>query len=221
MLVVFPNGLPQGMWCDSKDGTTPVETIVMKELLPHIDASFRTIATREGRLVEGFSMGGYGAARLGFKYPEVFGAVSILAGGPLDLELCGPRAAARPRERERLLKAVYGGDMAYFRTNSPWMLAEQNAAAIRNKTRVRLATGERDSTFDLNRRLSEHLKQLNIPHTFKGLPGVDHNPMALLNALGESNWEFYRAVFGGKPGSPDSVLRPLQTESDARIEERL
>jgi enterochelin esterase-like enzyme/dienelactone hydrolase len=198
MLVVFANGLPQGMWCDSKDGKTPVETVVMKELLPHIDATFRTIATREGRLVEGFSMGGYGAARLGFKYHEVFGAVSILAGGPLDLEFRGPRATARPEERERLLKAVYGGDLEYFKANSPWVLAEQNAAALRDKTRVRLATGEQDSTFDLNRRLSEHLKQLNIPHTFKDLPGVDHNPTALLNALGESNWEFYRAVFGGK-----------------------
>ena len=221
MLVVFPNGLPQGMWCDSKDGKTPVETIVMRELLPHIDATFRTIAAREGRLIEGFSMGGYGAARLGFKYPEVFGAVSILAGGPLDLELSGPRATAHPRERARLFQNVYGSDMDYFRAQSPLVLAEKNAARLRSNNRIRLATGEKDSTFDLNRRLSGHLRQLDIPHTFQGLPGVDHNPMALLNALGDKNWSFYRSLFGGKPAAAISGHPSPPTAEAAGAEDHL
>ena len=63
MLVVFPNGLASSIWCDSKDGGVPIETTFIKELVPHIDATVRTIAMREGRIVEGFSMGGYGAAR--------------------------------------------------------------------------------------------------------------------------------------------------------------
>lgn len=111
-----------------------------------IDASFRTIATREGRLIEGFSMGGYGAARFGFKHHDVFGAVSILAAGPFDLEFKGPRAVANPEERERILQAVYGGDLENYKAQSPWVLAEQNAAAVRGNTRVRFAVGERDST---------------------------------------------------------------------------
>jgi len=170
--------------------------VVGKELVPRVDAAFRTIASREGRLIEGFSMGGYGAARLGFKYPGVFGAVSILAGGPLDLEFKGPRAAAKPEERKRILQTVYGGDMGFFRAQSPWVLAEQNAVAVRSKTRVRMATGARDFTLELNRRFSEHLKTLDIPHTFTVPPGVDHSTLALLDALGEENWRFYRTVFG-------------------------
>ena len=67
MLIVFPNGLATSMWCDSKDGSVPMETVVVKELVPHVDATFRTVAAREGRLIEGFSMGGYGAARLGLQ----------------------------------------------------------------------------------------------------------------------------------------------------------
>jgi len=31
MLVVFPNALPGSMWCDSKDGSTPIETVLIKE----------------------------------------------------------------------------------------------------------------------------------------------------------------------------------------------
>jgi predicted dienelactone hydrolase/enterochelin esterase-like enzyme len=204
MLVVFANGLPQGMWCDSKDGKTPVETIVIKELLPHIDATFRTLAGRAGRIVEGFSMGGYGAARLGFKYSDLFAAVSMLAAGPLDLELAGPRASANPGEREEILQAVYGGDLAHFRAQSPWVLAEQNAAALRDAGKIRMAVGEQDFTLALNRDVDAHLTRLGVPHTFTVPPGVEHNPMALLTALGEGNWQFYRDTFGG--GAPPAAV---------------
>lgn len=63
-LIVFVNGLVEGMYVDWKDGSAPLETVIVKELVPHIDAKYRTIATREGRLLDGYSMGGYGAARM-------------------------------------------------------------------------------------------------------------------------------------------------------------
>jgi enterochelin esterase-like enzyme len=190
------------MWCDSKDGAVPMETIVIKELLPNIDATFRTIATREGRILEGFSMGGYGAARLGFKYPQLFGAVSILAGGPLDLDFAGPRAAGNPAERERILNGTFGGDLEFYRSQHPITVAQRQADAVRDKVRVRVAVGARDNTGPLNRAYSEHLKKLNIAHTFTLVPDVGHDTLALFTGLGESNWEFYRAVF--EPASPSN-----------------
>ena len=196
MLVVFPNGLASSMWCDSKDGAVPMETIVIKELLPDIDATFRTIAAREGRIIEGFSMGGYGAARLGFKYPQLFSSVSILAGGPLDLDFAGPRATGNPAERERILKGTFGGDLDYYRSQNPITLAQQHADAVRGKVRVRMAVGARDNTGALNRAYSDLLTQLNIEHTFTIVPGVGHDTQGLLKGLGEANWEFYREVFG-------------------------
>lgn len=204
MLVVFPNGLASSMWCDSKDGAVPMETIVIKELLPHIDATFRTQAKREGRIIEGFSMGGYGAARLGFKYPQLFGAVSILAGGPLDLDFAGPRATGNPDERERILKGTFGGDIDYYRSQNPISVAQQQADAVRGKVRVRMAVGSRDNTGPLNRAYSEHLKKLNIAHTFTIVPDVGHDTLSLLKGLGEANWEFYRAVLTTNP----SVSKP-------------
>jgi len=203
MLVVFANGLADNMWCDSKDGRVPMETVVVRELVPRIDSAFRTLARREGQLIEGFSMGGYGAARLGFKYHDLFGAVSILAGGPLDPELLGPRTAARPEERERILREVFGGDLEDFKAQSPWALAEQNAAAVRGRTHVRMATGSRDLTQQLNRRFSDHLKPLAIPHSFTVVPGVGHDTPALFEGLGEANWAFYRSVFNDKSPPAD------------------
>lgn len=207
MLVVFPNGLASSMWCDSRDGVVPMETIVVKELVPHIDATARTIAAREGRMVEGFSMGGYGAARFGLKYPQLFGAVSILAGGPLDLDFAGPRASRNPTERQRILMDTFGGDLEYYRSQHPITLAQQHADVVRGKVRMRVAVGSRDETGPLNRAYSEHLKKLGIAHTFTLVPDIGHDTLALLTGLGEANWEFYRAAFG-KEAKDEGVHKP-------------
>ena len=158
----------------------------------------RTIASREGRLIEGFSMGGYGAARLGLKYPGVFAGFSCLAGGPLDLDLAGPRATGNPEERERLFQGTFGGDLDYFRAQSPLTLAVQQADRVRGKLLVRIAAGQRDNTGPLNRAFSDKLSELKIEHTFTKIPNVGHNTLALLRGLGEANWRFYREALSAQ-----------------------
>ena len=194
LLVVFPNGLQTSLWVDSKDGRTPVETIVVREVIPDVDAAFRTIATREGRIVEGFSMGGYGAARLGFKYPDRFATVSTLAGGPLQREFREtPRAG--PQERDFILNTVYGGDHAHFTAQSPWMLAERNAPALK-ASRIRVVVGDQDTLLANTRAFDRGLTQLGIRHEFHVVPGADHQPMALLRGLGDDFWRFHREALG-------------------------
>lgn len=191
MILVFPNGLPMGMWCDWKDGSVKLETMFIEELIPHIDRSFRTQAKREGRIIEGFSMGGYGAARLGFKHPQLFAAVSLLGAGPLQPDFNeAPRAG--PRGRYQVLGTVYGADMAFYRSQSPWFIAEQNAEKLRSGLLIRQIIGDRDETLGFNREFNHHLDALKIPHTYRQLPGIPHNPNLVLNALGEDNWVFYR-----------------------------
>ena len=197
MIIVFPNSFANGMWCDSADGKRPIETIVINELIPEVDSKFRTVAKREGRIVEGFSMGGYGAGRLGFKYPKVFAGVSMLAGGPLDLEFEGPRAEANPRERDRILQSVFGGKMETFKAQSPWTLAEQNASKLKSGTTIRVCIGEEDFTLPANREFAAHLTNLGIPHAFVTKPKVGHETISLLNALGKDNWKFYRQILTG------------------------
>ncbi|MDP1588690.1 MAG: alpha/beta hydrolase-fold protein [Prosthecobacter sp.] len=195
MILVFPNGLPMGMWCDWKDETVKLETMIIEELIPHMDRSYRTLAKREGRIIEGFSMGGYGAARLGFKHPQLFAAVSLLGAGPLQLDFTeAPRAG--PRGRDQVLGTVYGGDMAYFQAQSPWRIAEQNADKLRSGLHIRQIIGDRDETLRFNRDFHQHLDTLKIPHTYRQLPGIPHNPNLLLNTLGDDNWSFYQQALG-------------------------
>lgn len=197
MIVVFVNGLSRSLWADSKDGAAPVETVFLREVIPDVDRNFRTIAKREGRILEGFSMGGYGAARIGLKHPELFAGISILAGGPFDLELQGPRAQRNPRLREAILRDVCGNDMAYFRAISPWVIAEGAAPRLRERpTVIRQAVGEVDDTAPLNRRFHIRLATLDIAHDYAEVPRVGHDARALLGALGEGNGQFYRRALG-------------------------
>ncbi|MFM2220597.1 MAG: hypothetical protein RLZZ553_345 [Verrucomicrobiota bacterium] len=192
MIVVFPNGLKESMWCDSKDNTTPVETLLIREIIPHVDETHRTIKAPEGRIIEGFSMGGFGAARLGFKHPQLFGAVSILAGGPLDLDFRGARATANPAERARIMEEVFGDDIDYYKAQHPITIAEKQAELLRNKIMIRIAVGSRDRSGMEIRAYSERLTKLKIEHAFTIVPEVGHDTLALLNGLGEANWRFYQ-----------------------------
>ncbi|HRJ26634.1 MAG TPA: alpha/beta hydrolase-fold protein [Fimbriimonadaceae bacterium] len=194
MILVFPNSFANGMWCDSVDGQQPIETIVIRELIPEVDRKFRTHARRESRLVEGFSMGGYGAGRFGFKFPQMFAGVSMLAAGPLDLEFKGPKTEQNPKLRENILHSVFGGSLEKYQAQSPWKLAETNAPQLRSGPKIRICIGERDFTLPANRTFSEHLTSLKIPHEFTTRPGVGHDTLALLRALGEDNWKFYQSA---------------------------
>ena len=63
-------GTPHGM---------SVETAFIEELIPYIDATYRTIADRTTRIVSGYSMGGYGALRYVLAHPDVFSGAIVLS----------------------------------------------------------------------------------------------------------------------------------------------
>src|SRR5690242_1852682 len=79
MIVVMPDGGANGWYTDWYQGATPVrprwETYHVGELVPWIDATYRTIATRGGRAIAGLSMGGYGALSYAARHPGTFAAV--------------------------------------------------------------------------------------------------------------------------------------------------
>lgn len=205
-IVVFPNGMPFGMWSDSKDGSVPMETVVIEELLPEVDARFRTIPNRHGRILEGFSMGGYGAARLGFEHHGLFGGVSLLGAGPLQLDfLSAPLGSSISEElRLQIYAAVWGSDPEYFIAQSPWVRAETNAAAlIALGTRIRQAVGQLDFTAPDNLVFEAHLTQLGLSHDFFYPPGIGHEPLLLLQHLSSVDPDFYRQQF--EPLGPGSA----------------
>lgn len=63
--------------------------VLVDELIPYVDANFRTIAKRDGRAMAGLSMGAAETKVITLAKPEVFGYWGLLSGGnytPADLE---------------------------------------------------------------------------------------------------------------------------------------
>ncbi|HIE39455.1 MAG TPA: hypothetical protein EYP77_10395, partial [Anaerolineae bacterium] len=76
-LVVMPNGdpSPEGLYVSTSGGDHSVEGLIVNELIPHIDRTYRTWARREGRAIGGISRGGVWSLEIGFRHPELFAAV--------------------------------------------------------------------------------------------------------------------------------------------------
>jgi hypothetical protein len=65
-------------WYVNSPVTGNWEDFMIQELVPYMDANFRTLPNRNSRGIAGDFMGGYGAIRFGMKYPDVFGSVYAL-----------------------------------------------------------------------------------------------------------------------------------------------
>jgi len=57
------------------------QEVVLRDLIPTIDASYRTLKDRRNRAIAGLSMGAGQAVRIGFGNPDVFAAVGAFSGG--------------------------------------------------------------------------------------------------------------------------------------------
>jgi enterochelin esterase-like enzyme len=67
----------------------PFQTVLVDELIPYVDAHFRTQATREGRAMAGLSMGGVETKMITLARPDVFSHYALLSGGtyaPADIQ---------------------------------------------------------------------------------------------------------------------------------------
>ncbi|MGC1461273.1 MAG: alpha/beta hydrolase-fold protein [Terracidiphilus sp.] len=162
MIAVSIEGLPGGRFLDSPDGMMPIESVIIKDLIPNVDANYRTIPRRGARALEGLSMGGYGAFHFGFKFPEMFSMISGMCTG-----VSAPHATPRQNTPGRV-------ETAYDLANNPFILAETNLAAIKGRFKIRSVVGTDDFTLEANKAFDARLTELGIPHEFKIVPHVSH-----------------------------------------------
>jgi enterochelin esterase-like enzyme len=104
MIVVLPDSktVHNGSMYSSSVTTGDFERFIARDVPAFIDAHYRTIPKRTSRGVVGHSMGGYGASRIGMKYPEVFGSLYIMSPCCMTARGAGP---VNP-DTEKALEAV-------------------------------------------------------------------------------------------------------------------
>lgn len=175
VIVVFINGRGNTFYSDSKDGSVKCESSIIKELIPHIDSTYRTKADRTQRAVEGISMGGFGALMLGFKHPDMFTSI-----GTYDAALVNWDTLSQQTFDRSIPTQIFGSDRTYFNENSyPFTFATKNAATLKSLgTKVRMITGDNDvqmgPLYYYNCAMRDTLNKLGISLTFKVIPGGTH-----------------------------------------------
>ncbi|MPZ20048.1 MAG: esterase [Luteitalea sp.] len=124
MIVVLPDSktVHNGSMYSSSITTGDFEQFIARDVVPYVDARYRTIPHRLSRGLVGHSMGGYGATRIGMKHPDVFGSLYIMSPCCLSPRAAGP---ANP-ENEKALEAVRTPDDS---ARLPFFLRVQLATA--------------------------------------------------------------------------------------------
>lgn len=198
-IVVFPNGLDHGMWCDSYNGSRRPESMLISDLIPFIDKTYRTIRSRHHRAIEGFSMGGYGAGRIGFKHNELFGSITMYGAGPLQNDFFVHDPNINPiRARRKVFRDVYGSDMDYYESNLPLTMALKvlESSSIRSQPSLRIVVGNDDPLKRYNEIFSKKLnEELGIDHSYREVAGVGHDGRRIMEECAGETAEFYTKAF--------------------------
>lgn len=103
-------------------GTGRFEDYFIEELVPYVDAHYRTVAGREGRAVDGFSLGGFQSIKIAAQYPALFCSAGAFDG--TFLFATGGGKGVRVRDRvlnNPIFDPAFGvpRDLDYVVSNSP------------------------------------------------------------------------------------------------------
>jgi putative tributyrin esterase len=174
LIIVVPEG--RNAWY-TDSATVPAdkfESYFVKELIPDVDARFRTLATREGRAVAGLSMGGYGSLKFGLKYPSLFafaGSLSGALGAASWLPDEKLPAFVRP-SIERVYGPASEPDNETRKANDIFRLVrELSPERAKALPFLYLDCGTEDFLIGDNRNFSALLLEKKVPHEFRQLPG--------------------------------------------------
>ncbi|MBV6443191.1 MAG: hypothetical protein EPGJADBJ_04920 [Saprospiraceae bacterium] len=107
MIIVMPDA-GVSWYVNSADGKVLYEDFFIKELIPHIDATYRTRNSKEFRAIAGLSMGGHGSLIMAMKHPDLFTAAAPLSAGIFTEE----EVINMPDDNwNRVFGAPYGKDL--------------------------------------------------------------------------------------------------------------
>lgn len=144
------------------------ESWICNDLLACLEEQFCLVGQREDIFIAGLSMGGYGALRLGAKYPAKFKGISAHSAITRIEDF---RGFIRDMG---LLKKFPADEVDPF--HFLWSNKEQLPP-------IRFDCGEQDALFPANKVLHERLEQHAIPHAFVANPGGHNWPYWQLHVI--------------------------------------
>lgn len=165
--------------------TPRYEDYVVRDLVTHIDAMFRTIPSRAARALGGYSAGGFGALALAMRHKDLFAAASSHSGltallyrGPYPFDEEQPTVLVRDVSRwghelgafGGFVRGIFGPTLANWQEHDPsWLgprLRDGQLALY-----VDCGTEDAQQLDDQARYFHHELTYAGIKHRFTLLPG--------------------------------------------------
>ena len=194
MIMVFANGGRNSKYMDAQPGTPAygsymVESTIVKELIPAIDANFRTIGTPQARATQGMSMGGEGCLRFAFRYRQLFSSAYCFA--PAIDDVASNVMSGDPA----LLANMFNNDASLFQQDTVWDISTNNAANVVGLP-IHVTIGSADALLSVNQRMDSQLTSLGISHDpLQIINGIGHDLGGLLSNVGNANFDFAASHF--------------------------
>lgn len=154
LIIVLPNGGTSfylNLTSAGRFGLRRYEDVMMQDLSRHVIDTFH--AKESPWVIGGLSMGGFGAMRLGLKYPDRFASIWAHSG------------AYDMRDRDGLFTEVEDPEDADVFT---WV---ERTAKRDNPPVISFDCGTDDDLIEENRRLHDRMDKAGLAHTYKEHPG--------------------------------------------------
>lgn len=185
--VILAPGAGHTFFLNAADGKVRYEEFLLKEFMPQMENKYRVESSATKRGITGVSMGGFGALRLGFKYPQQFAAVSAQMPA-LIAEIPPDFAAGGAGSPGSMMGDVFGDpfNRSFFERNNVFYFARSTPAAQLKRLKIYFDVGNNDDYgFEQGgEKLHRLLDSRGVPNEFHVYPGR-HDPQYVMRHFGE------------------------------------
>ena len=207
VIAVYPDGTKNGWYADSKDRSILIETPIIREIIPWVDANYNTKVSRDFRVIQGFSMGGYGASLLAAKFPELFSVCINYDGAMWNWK----NMMRKSKKWQSVAPVMFDNDKTYYENNSsPWAFATLNRDKIKGRLHFRTLVGSLGSGLQEWR---DHLNSLDIEMDYVDTK-CRHNLQCLHEEAGDGSFRLMTKQFAKAAAAPDQLPDPVTKVSE-------
>lgn len=172
LIIAMPEGEVFSYYLDSPVvKNSQFETYLTREVIERIDQAYRTIDGKQGRVITGLSMGGYGALYLATRHPDLYCAAGSMSGA-LNPDMTTWKL---PPDAAKNIRAAFESMLgSYNQSPDGWAAYSVIAMADRMKAnglKLIFDCGVDDFLIEPNRELHSRLVFNQTPHDYSERPG--------------------------------------------------
>lgn len=171
----------------------------IQEFIPWVESHYRTLETRQGRSIMGFSMGGSGALNFALKRSDLFGSVgAFCAGFSTKAQIIADRDEDYKTYHQELYGVALLGEQRvnqHFLDNNPLYLVAASDQDILSSIQWYIASADDDDHSVGNAELHLALKKRNVSHEFRVSDG--EHTHAFVNMMLPDYLNFLGPIFNG------------------------